>query len=121
MEKPRYPKLPESKDRRVKIPKEEHETIRLMHKEGKAIRAIAREYQVDKRLIQFIIFPERLVAARANRDWRKYYNTEDRKDIMREHRQYKSAVQPDEYAKWKIDDRKRSNQIEKVKKNGGNG
>jgi hypothetical protein len=97
----KYPKLPEEKDRRVKIPKDQHEVIKQMYDDGMAIRAIAREYNVDKRLIQFILFPERQLAAKANREWKKYYDKDDRKGIMKEHRKYKNSIQGEEISKWR--------------------
>jgi len=41
---------------------------------GYGIRALSRKYEVDKRTIQFVLYPERLVAAKINRDWRKYHD-----------------------------------------------
>jgi hypothetical protein len=67
-------RLPEQYDKRVKIPKSEHDTIRKLFTDSMAIRAIARKYGVDKRTIQFILFPERIEAMRKNRDWRDYSN-----------------------------------------------
>lgn len=80
-------------DRRIKIPKTEHTYIINRHKQGEAIRAIARDYGVDKRLIQFIIYPERQVLNklyRARRGGSKiYYNKDKWRETMREHRAYK--------------------------------
>lgn len=51
----------DTQDKRVKIPLSEHEYIRKQHFEKHAgIRELAREYSVDKKLIQLILFPERL-------------------------------------------------------------
>lgn len=92
--KKRY--LPEHLDRRIKIPKAEHKTIKQLHKDGVAIRAIARLYKVDKRLIQFILFPERQEAmyqARLERGGSKiYYNKDKWRKTQKEHRRYKSRV-----------------------------
>jgi hypothetical protein len=41
---------------------------------GYGIRALAREYGVSHRTIQFILYPERLLIARSNRDWKKYHD-----------------------------------------------
>ena len=95
-----FTRLPEALDRRRKIPTEEHDYIRKRHKEGEAIRAIARSYNVDKRLIQFIIFPERLEVQRKRKHEQKYsqkYYHDKVKgkkwaDIMREHRHYKKEL-----------------------------
>lgn len=93
-------KLPEDCDRRRKLPKEYHEAIRRRHKEGEAIRALARAYGVDKRLIQFIVYPERLEHSRETaREWRKRNgNTRQRygknkwRETIKEHRHYKQSV-----------------------------
>lgn len=92
--KKRY--LTEAQDRRIKIPKSEYSNIKTMHKQGQAIRAIARQYGVDHRLIQFILFPERHaknLQDRAERGGSKiYYNRDKWRETMREHRQYKARV-----------------------------
>lgn len=41
---------------------------------GYGIRALGREYGVSPSLIRFILYPERLLIARSNRDWKKYYD-----------------------------------------------
>ena len=90
------PRLPEGKDRRIKIRKSEYNTIKRKHIKGMAIRAIAREYGVDKRLIQFILFPERKalnIQQRTERGGSKiYYNRDKWRLTMREHRRYKATV-----------------------------
>ena len=47
-------------DGRRKIPKSEHKKIRQLYSEIHSTRKIAKLYGVDKRLIQFILYPERL-------------------------------------------------------------
>jgi len=83
-------------DRRIKIPATEHAYIKQRHKQGEAIRAIARGYGVDKRLIQFIIYPERLALNRKLRAIRGgskiYYNKDKWRETMREHRAYKNKL-----------------------------
>ena len=90
--------LPESLDRRRKIPSTEHAYIIQRHKDSEAIRAIARAYGVDRRLIQFIIFPERLAIQKENYKKRgeaakQYAKVRGKKwaAIMRDHRKYKQA------------------------------
>ncbi len=83
-------------DRRIKIPKEDYAYIIQRYKNGEAIRAIARDYEVDKRLIQFIIFPERLELNKRLRKerggWKKYYSTERRREEMRKFRKHKREL-----------------------------
>lgn len=88
--------IPEELDRRIKIRKEEHPYIIKQWAEGKAIRAIARDYKVDHRTIQFIIFPERLAANYQKRlalgGSKRYYKKDEWRETMREHRQYKNKL-----------------------------
>jgi hypothetical protein len=89
-------KLPEELDRRRKIPTSEHSYIRERHKNGEGIRELARFYNVDKRLIQFIVYPERYALNK------KYYKDREQAKktysrvkgeewarTQREHRRYK--------------------------------
>lgn len=84
--------IPEEFDKRVKIPKSEHDGIRIRYKEGESLRQIARLFGVDKRLIQFILHPERLIQARKNRDWRKYHDQENITRLKRELDQRKASI-----------------------------
>jgi len=85
-------RLPEGEDRRVKIPKSEHDRIKQRYKDGESLRVLGRAYGVDKRLIQFILYPERLIQARKNRDWRLYHNRENLTKLTRELRQRKARI-----------------------------
>ena len=70
------------KDRRRKLTDEDKEDIKKLHKDGESIHGIARLYvaKCSKRLIQFVIYPERLKAMQErdakNQHWKKYYNRE---------------------------------------------
>lgn len=80
-------------DRRVKLlPEDKVEIRRLYNDEHMAIRAIAREYKVDHRTIQFVLFPERIAAMKANRDWRTSYDKKKHTKQVREHRDYKKEL-----------------------------
>ncbi len=91
-----HAKIPEHLDRRRKIPISEHAYIIERHKRGEAIRAIARHYGVDKKLIQLIIFPDRLARHKAlykaNRKDGRYYNKEAHTKAIRTHRRYKQSI-----------------------------
>ncbi len=88
--------LPSKFDRRIKIPKSEHKAIKQAYKQGEAIRAIARRYKVDKRLIQFILFPERQKLNYIHRLERggskQYYNKDKWRETQKEHRSYKQKL-----------------------------
>lgn len=81
-------------DHRRKLTDEDKEDIRRLYNiEHYTIRQIAREYEkvCSRRLIQYVIFPERLEVVRnrqiKNKSWIKYYDKEKRKEYMRTHRQ----------------------------------
>lgn len=84
-------------NRRVKLLPCQREMVKYWHEvQGAGIRAIARLFKVDKRTIQFILFPER---QKRNTELRKerggskiYYNREKHTTAIREHRIYKHKV-----------------------------
>lgn len=85
--------IPRHLDRRVKLSLEDREDIRLLYETGLlSIRGLAVAWQVSKRLIQFTLFPERLEAAKRNRDWRRYYTRRQRAAAMRNHRRHKHQL-----------------------------
>lgn len=81
-------------DRRIKLTEADKQEIKELHKEGTAIRAIARAFpQVSRRLIQYIIFPDRLKVSNYPGKWKKYQVTKSEwAAIMREHRQHKQRL-----------------------------
>lgn len=92
-------KLPDGKDRRVKLSEKDKQNIIALHKANTPIREIARIYegQCSRRLIQYVIFPERrakvaaqFIARRA--DGRYKPSKEEWAKTMREHRQYKARL-----------------------------
>ena len=90
--------LPKGFDRRVKLTDSERKEIRSLHKEGNTIRSIARlfEKKCSRRLIQYILYPERLEEIykrqKENKNWLKYYDKDKRREYMRGHREYKALV-----------------------------
>lgn len=82
--------------RRVRLLPCQKEMVLYWYKEGIAIRAIARMFKVDKRTIQFLLFPERKaknIKDRENRGGSKiYYKKDYHNQKTREHRSYKHKV-----------------------------
>lgn len=82
-------------DRRRKLTDDDCEDIKNRYKKGEAIHAIARAYKgiCSKRLIQFVIFPERLKALQEKhakeQHWKKYFNRKQLTDSVRKLRRYK--------------------------------
>lgn len=94
-------KLGRTRSRRVRI--KDPAVVRELYRDGQSIRGIARKFDVDKRTIQFILFPERLKRnlelREARGGWRQYYTGgETWARTMREHRKYKQR----EYLKEKL-------------------
>lgn len=81
-------------DRRIKLTEQDREDIK--HLTGMSIRGIARMYGVDKRLIQFILYPERKqknLLDRKNRGGSmQYYTKEKQREYIKEHRNYKHSL-----------------------------
>lgn len=90
-----YLRIPREKgiDKRIKLSEADKAKIIEAHKSGASINGLAREYKVNKRLIQFLLFPERHKKNLQDRQERggtmKYYEKEKHKANMREHRDYK--------------------------------
>jgi len=89
-------KLPKDKDRRRKLNEEDKQEIkRLYFREGLAIREIARRFQNKccRRMIQFILFPERYKRVMEWKMLRHWDYKRDRHTIaVRNHRRYKASV-----------------------------
>lgn len=83
-------------DKRTKLLPCQKEMVTYWYGQGKAIRAIARMFNVDKRLIQFILFPERQkknLEDRADRGGSvAYYVKEKHTAAMATHRKHKEKL-----------------------------
>jgi len=81
-------------DRRIKLTHEDKEDIKELT--GMSIRGIARLYGVDKRLIQFILFPERYEKNKRLRKERGgskiYYDSVKHTNAIRKHRRHKQNL-----------------------------
>lgn len=84
-------------DRRIKLTEQDREYIK--HLTGMSIRGIARMYGVDKRLIQFILYPERHqknLLDRKNRGGSaQYYDREKNREYAKKTRNYKHELYVD--------------------------
>ena len=80
------------RDRRRKLTNEDRKEIKALHGQGLSMYKLAARFGVSKRLIQFILYPERIKAARGTKTWLDYYSKEKRKIYMRNHRAYKKSL-----------------------------
>ena len=82
-------------DKRVKLTDEQKQEIKE-NKENLSIRGLAKRYNVNKRLIQFILFPERLEHNKQLRALRggsmAYYKKEEHTKAIKKHRDYKKEL-----------------------------
>ena len=90
-------RIPRELDRRVKItPEKRAEIVALYKVERLAQRAIARQTGISRRMISFILFPEREALCRAQYKERRsdgrYYHKEKWRVQMRNHRRYKQSI-----------------------------
>lgn len=87
-------------DKRVKLTDEDRESIRREYECGNiSINALGRKYNVNKRLIQFILFPER--AEKSKKDFAerqkdgRYYDKDKHRESIKKHRHYKKSLHED--------------------------
>lgn len=92
----RINQVSESLDRRRKLNDLDRSNIKLAYERGVSINGISRQFKVNKRLIQFILFPERkelnLQHRKDRGGWKQYYDKEKWQKTMAEHRDYKRKV-----------------------------
>lgn len=80
-------------DRRTKIIPCQRQMIPVWWANGASIHSLAKMFKVDRRVIQFILFPERqkknIKDRKLRGGWVQYYDKQYHADKQREHRQYK--------------------------------
>ena len=86
----------EELDGRVKIPKNKHELVRSVYKELKSQRKTAIYFNVSRRLIMFILYPERYEAFKSQRKekkvWLDYYDREKYTKAIQKYRNKKRRL-----------------------------
>lgn len=88
--------LPKEYNRRRKLSDADREQIRKAYKNGCSINGLARTFGVSKRLIQFMLFPEREEHCKKLRALRggsaHYYDRERNNRFQRDTRNYKQKI-----------------------------
>ena len=83
-------------DRRTRLLPCQKEMVHYWHSRGSSIHSISKLFHVNKRLIQFELFPERKLRNIQLRQDRVgtngYYNKAEHTIAMRDHRKYKSKL-----------------------------
>ena len=103
MPKADYLRTGELYDRRRKLSREQYAEVAKEYRRGAGIGELARAFGVSKRLIQFILFPERRerVRERMKKHWRDYLKPpEKHAETAREHRAYKIKLFREEKIKF---------------------
>jgi len=81
-------------DRRIKLDDDDKQSIIDKFYQGQSMRSLAREYQVDRQVIKYTIFPNYKESFyKANRERAKpEYDNETRNAYMRKHRHHKQEL-----------------------------
>lgn len=83
-------------NRRIKLLSCHKEMIPIWYTNGSSINSIARMLNVNKRNIQFILFPERKLKNIKDRKdrggWEQYYDKDKHTEAIKEHREYKKII-----------------------------
>lgn len=88
-------------DRRIKLTDQDREDIRGQYfntheSERPTMTSLAAKYNVDRRLIQFVLFPEREARHKEQASLRqkdgRYYNREKGRKKMKDYRNYKRSL-----------------------------
>ena len=90
-------RLPKGYDRRIKLTDEQKEEIREIYSFGKCgTRTLAREYGVSKRLVQFIVDPQKAERQKElfkeRRKDGRYYDREKHRKAIASLRAYKKEI-----------------------------
>lgn len=87
--------LPKELDRRVKLTEQQRDEIKT-NINWLSINKLSQEYKVSRRLIQFILYPERLEVCRnafaKRRKDGRYYDKEKHKEAIKNTRRYKHGI-----------------------------
>lgn len=89
--------IPKEFDRRIKLTDEDKANIISFHSRGMSQRALARYFNVSRRLISFILFPDRLIINKQQRlesgGSKQYYNKEKQKIYSQKTRKYRKQLE----------------------------
>lgn len=91
-------KLPKQYDRRIKLTDQQRDEIKEKYVSGiQSQRALAREYKVSRRLISFIVNPDKYEISKEQlkerrKDGRYKPDSKEWNDTMKKHRKYKQDL-----------------------------
>lgn len=83
-------------DRRIKLSDEDKDLLHVLHKAGESIHSLSRRFKVSRRLIQFILYPDRHKENLAKRKERggskQYYDRKKNTVAIRKYRRHKQEL-----------------------------
>lgn len=89
--------IPKEFDRRIKLTDENRANIVSFYFRGMSQRALARYFNVSRRLISFVLFPDRLIINKQQRlesgGSKQYYNKEKQKLYSQKTRKYRKQLE----------------------------
>jgi hypothetical protein len=76
---------------------EQRANVKILYEKGNSIRSISREIPMSRRMVQFILFPERALLAKTNfakrqKDGRYRYTTQTQSQLVQEVRSRKRKM-----------------------------
>lgn len=81
-------------DKRIKLLPCQKYMVNWWFIQGESIGGISKRFKVSKRLVQFILFPERyednLKCREIRGGWEQYYNKKQHSEAVKKHRGYKN-------------------------------
>jgi transposase len=94
-------KIPRERDRRIKLNDKQREEIVEIYSSGSmSYNEIAKLYGVSKRLVYFVVNPDKLEENKGKREerggWKQYYDKEKNRISMRKYRANKKKVLEEE-------------------------
>lgn len=89
--------IPKELNRSIKLTEEDKVNIISNHYKGMSQRALARYFNVSRRLISFVLFPERLLINKQQRlesgGSKQYYNKDKQKFYSQKTREYRKQLE----------------------------
>ena len=91
-------------DKRIKLDEDDKNAIIEKYYKGQSMRSLSREYQVDRQVIRYTIYPEHYEALKAySREYQRTYDVgvDKRNEYKRVHRKHKQELFLEGKIKWK--------------------
>jgi len=89
--------IPKELKKTTKYTEEERNKVKILYEKGLAIRQISKDIPMSRRLVQFILFPERALLAKQNfarrqKDGRYRYSTKKQSEMVKQVRLRKTKM-----------------------------